>query len=98
MKDIRPPKVETEIKVGERIEIEGRSIYPVVKVAVLKTPEGAVFGSWITPLAMLVIEQKEQYALSFTGEEMTADQIGELVPSLRQVIDKARGIHRIEVS
>lgn len=98
MKKIHPPRVKTEIKVGERIEIEGRSIYPVIKVTVLKTPQGAVFGGWVTPLAMLVIEQKEQYAISFTGEEMTADQVGELVPSLRKVIDEARGIHRIEVS
>lgn len=98
MKEIRLPKVETEIRAGERIKIETRSIYPVIKVSVLKTSEGTVFGSWITPLAMLVIEQKEQYVISITGEEMTADQIGKLVPSLRIVIDKARGVHRIEVS
>lgn len=98
MKEIRPPGVETEIKAGDRIEIEGRSIYPVIKVSALKTQEGTVFGCWITPLAMLVIEQKEQYAISFTGKEMTADQIGELVPSLRKVIDKARGIYRIKIS
>lgn len=98
MKEIRPPKMETEIKAGERIEVEGRSIYPVIKVSVLKTPDGAAFGGWVTPLAMLVIEQKEQYTISFTGEEVTVDQISSLVPSLRKVIDKARGIHRIEVS
>ncbi len=98
MKKIHPPRVETEIKVGERIKIEERSIYPVIKISVLKTLEGAIFGGWVTPLAMLVIEQKEQYAISFTGKEMTADQVGELVPSLRKVIDEARGIHRIEVS
>jgi uncharacterized spore protein YtfJ len=91
VREIRLPKVETEIKAGERIEIEGRDIYPVVKVSTLKTPEGIVFGSWITPLAMLVIEQKEQYAVSFTGEKMTADQIVELAPTLKKVIDKARG-------
>ncbi len=93
-----PPKIETEIKAGERIEIEGRSIYPVIKISVLKTPDGTVLGSWIAPLAMLVIEQEEQYAISFTDEEMTADQIGKMVPSLEKVIDKARGIYRIEVS
>ncbi len=98
MKGIRPPKMETEIKAGDRIEIEGRSLYPVIEVSTLKTQEGTIFGCWITPLAMLVIEQKEQYAISFTGKEMTADQIGDLVPSLRRVIDKARGIYRIKVS
>lgn len=95
---IHPPKVEAEIMAGERIEIEGRSIYPVIEVSTLKTQEGTAFGCWITPLAMLIIEQKEQYAISFTGEEMTVDQIGNLVPSLRKVVDKARGIHRIKVS
>ncbi len=98
MNQIRPPRIETEIKVGERIETEGRSIYPVIKISVLKTPDGTVLGSWIAPLAMLVIEQGEQYVISFTGEEMTADQIGEMVPSLKKAIDKARGIYRIEVS
>jgi hypothetical protein len=98
MKHIRPPSIETEIKAGERIEIEGRSIYPVVEISVLKTYEGSALGSWITPVAMLVIEQNEQYAISFTNEEMTADRIGEMVPSLKKVIDKAHGIFRIEVS
>lgn len=98
MKRIQPPRIETEIKAGEKIEIEGRSIYPVVKISVLKTPEGTVLGSWIAPVAMLVIEQKEQYVISFTDEEMTVDRLGKMVPSLRKVIDKARGIYRIEVS
>jgi hypothetical protein len=98
MRDIRPPVVETEIRAGERIEIERRSIYPVIKVSILKTPDGIVFGSWIVPLALLVIEPKGQYAVSFSDGEITADQIGEMVPSLKKVIDKARGIFRIEVS
>lgn len=97
MRDIRAPAVETEIRTGEKIEIEMRSIYPVIKVSVLRTPDGTVLGSWIAPLAMLVIEPKGQYAISFTGEEITADQIGTMVPSLKKVIDKARGIYRIEV-
>jgi hypothetical protein len=98
MKHIQPPRIETEIKAGERIEIEGRSIYPVVEISVLKTHEGSALGSWIAPVAILVIEQDEQYAISFTNEEITADRIGKMVPSLKKVIDKARGIYRIEVS
>jgi len=98
MRYIRPPAVETEILAGEKIEIERRSIYPVIRISILKTPEGVVFGGWITPLAMLVIEPKGQYAISLTEGEITADQIGEMVPSLKKVIDKARGIFRIEVS
>jgi uncharacterized spore protein YtfJ len=98
MRDMRPSVVDTEIRAGERIEIGRRSIYPVIKVSVLRTPDGAVLGSWIAPLAMLVIEPEMQYAISFTGEEITADQIGTMVPSLKKAIDKARGIYRIEVS
>jgi hypothetical protein len=98
MRDMRPPVVDTEIRAGDRIEIGRRSIYPVIRVSVLRTPEGAVLGSWIAPLAMLVIEPEMQYTISFTGEEITADQIGMMVPTLREVIDKARGFYRIEVS
>jgi uncharacterized spore protein YtfJ len=82
---------------GEKMEIENRIIYPVVKISVLRTSEGAAFGSWIAPLAMLVIEPEKQYAISFTGEEITADQIAAIVPSLKEVVDKARGIYRIQV-
>ncbi len=98
MKDIRLPAVETEIRAGEKIEIYMRYIYPVIKISLIKITEGAVLGSWIEPLALLVIEPKEQYVISFTGEEISVDQIGAMVPSLKKAIDKARGIYRIEVS
>lgn len=96
--EMRLPVVETEIRVGKELKAGDRSLYPLVRVSIIKTVEGRVLGSWLTPLAMLVIESRAQYAVSITGEEMAVERIIELAPSLKTVVEKARGIHRIRVS
>lgn len=98
MQDIKLPVVETEFRVAKEIIAGNKTIYTVIKVSILKAEDGKIMGSWLTPLAMLIIEPGRQYALSITGEKMPLEMILELAPSLKAVVDKARGIHRIKVT
>lgn len=102
MKGVMPPRVDIEISVGEPMKIEGRHIYPVAKISIVKTAEGGVVGSWMTPLAMLVIESNEVYAISLTDNKISVNQLAKMAPSLKKAIneavDEAHGIYRIKVS
>ncbi len=98
MREIRLPVVETEIRIAKEMKAGNRSLYTVVRISFLKTGEGKVKGSWLTPLAMLIIEPGRQYAVSLTGERMSLDDILDLAPSLKAVVEKARGIRRIKVT
>jgi len=97
MQDIRLPVVETEIRVAKELKIGDRSLYTVIRVSVLKD-RGKMVGSWLTPLAMLVVEPGNQYAVSLTGERMPLQEIMELAPSLKAVVEKEREIFHIKVS
>ncbi len=102
MKGIMPPRIDIEISVGEPMKIEDRHIYPVARISKVKTAEGGVVGSWMIPLAMLVIESNEVYAISLTDNEISVNQLAKIAPSLKKAIneavDEAHGIYRIKVS
>lgn len=95
---IKLPRVETEIRVAEEISAGDRSIYTVIELSILKADDGKALGSWLVPLAMLIIEPGVQYAVSITGEKMPLEAILQLAPSLKLVIEKGRESHRIEVT
>ena len=44
------------------------------------------FGVWISPLAIVVVEREQNYAIPLTEETITLGQILEMVPSLREKI------------
>jgi len=93
---IKPPRVETEIIVAEEILAGDRSIYTVIEVSALKAEDGKALGSWLVPLAMLIIEPGLQYAVSITGEEMPLEAILQLAPSLKTAIEKGLRSHKIK--
>jgi hypothetical protein len=97
MPELNLPKVKTEILVCKEIEAGVRTIFTLVKISILATDEGNILGSWLMPQAFLIIEPGEQYAVSISGEQMSIEKILELAPSLKEVVEKARGIHRIKV-
>ena len=97
MPKLELPKVETEILVCKEIEAGVRTIFTLVKISILATDDGNILGSWLKPQAFLIIEPGEQYAVSISGEQMSIEKILELSPSLKEVVEKARGIHRIKV-
>ena len=97
MPELKPPKVKTEIQVCKEIVAGVRTIFTVVRISTLETDDGKILGSWIMPRAMLIIEPGSQYAISISGEQMSIETILEMAPSLKEVVEKARGIHRIKV-
>ena len=97
MQEMKFPKVKTEIQVCKEIEAGVRTIFTVIRISILATDDGNILGSWLMPQAFLIIEPGEQYAVSISGEQMSIEKILELAPSLKEVIEKARGIHRIKV-
>ena len=97
MPELKLPKVKTEIQVSKEIEAGARTIFTVIRISILATDDGNILGSWLKPQAFLIIEPGEQYAVSISGEQMSIEKILELAPSLKEVVEKARGIHRIKV-
>ena len=97
MPKLELPKVKTEILVCKEIEAGDRTVFTVIRISNLATDDGKILGSWLMPQAFLIIEPGEQYAVSISGEQMSIEKILELAPSLKEVIEKARGIHRIKV-
>jgi hypothetical protein len=47
---------------------------------------------------LLVVEPGGHYAISLEGKKMTTEQIIELAPSLKNVIEREQGIYRIKVT
>jgi len=97
MPEPKLPKVKTEILVCKEIEAGARTIFTLIRISILATEDGNILGSWLMPQAFLIIEPGEQYAVSISGERMSIEKILELAPSLKEVVEKARGIHKIKV-
>jgi hypothetical protein len=88
MKTPLSSETETRISIGNAIEIYQRAIYPVAKTSILKRC-GDLLGCWITPLAVLIIDPDNAYAISLTEEEITLDQLLAMAPSLNEIVGRA---------
>lgn len=86
-------EIETGISIGDAIEINQRVIYPVAKTSVLKN-RGKLLGCWIAPVALLITEPDNAYAISLTEEKITLDQILAIAPSLNEILGMLRGRER----
>lgn len=96
MRPIRP-SARTLIKAGEPIRAGEKTLFPVAEVTIWET-EAAILGIMVTPIALIVVEKREEYVLSLSGREVTLKGLLEMEPSLRDAVDKAMGIHRIRVT
>lgn len=76
--------IENGISIGDAIEINQRVIYPVARTSVLKIC-GKISGCWIAPLALLITEPDNSYAISLTEEDIPLDQILALAPRLMKL-------------
>ncbi len=97
MPELKLPKVVTEIRVCKEITAGARTIFIVVRISLLESDDGKIRGSWIMPHAMLIVEPGRQYAIDINGEQMSIETILEVAPSLKEIVEKAREIHRIRV-
>jgi hypothetical protein len=91
------PVVETKILVDKEIKAGDRTLFIVTKISILKTQDGAITGSWLTPFAMLIIEPGKQYAISINGERMSVDAILDLAPSLKIFVENIRTYRKIKI-
>ncbi len=91
------PEIETQIQVGKEIKAGERTLFPLIKITILKAAGGNVLGVQLTPFALLITEPEMQYAISPEGENMEVEALLELSPSLKDILEKARGIQRIRV-
>lgn len=86
-------EIETGISIGDAIEINQRVIYPVARTSVLKNC-GKLLGCGIAPLALLITEPDNSYAISLTEEDITLDQILAIAPPLNEILGMLRGRER----
>jgi uncharacterized spore protein YtfJ len=90
------PEIGNRVEAGGPLVAGGRTIYPVANASAFGVGD-KVLGGWLLPLALVVIESKRAYLIPFSRNLTTLDEVLELAPSLRPMVDKARGIHRIKV-
>jgi hypothetical protein len=76
---------ETWISIGDAIEIYPRMIYPVARISVLGGCEDLLV-CWIEPVAILITETDNAYAISLTNEKITLDQLLAMAPSLNEFL------------
>jgi len=97
IRQLRQPEIDMRVIVGKEIKAGDKTIWPVIKISILKTCEESVQAIQITPLAMLITGPAEQYAVSFSGEPMTIEAIIDLAAPLRDILERARGSARVKV-
>jgi len=81
-------EIETRISIGDAIEIYQRVVYPVARTSILRKC-GDLLGCWIAPVAVLITEPDNAYAVSLTEEEITLDQLLAMAPSLNEIVGRA---------
>ena len=91
------PEIETMIRVEKELKAGNRTLYTVVRISIIKTEYGGILGIWLTPLAVLIVEDDLQYAISFTEEKLSVVKILELAPSLKDRLETARKGSKIQI-
>ena len=81
---------EEQVRVGKETVVGNRTIWPVIRITILWASENRVQAIHITPLAALIVEQEDQYALSLDGRPMTIEAILDLAPSLGDILEQAK--------
>ncbi|MCP8304114.1 MAG: hypothetical protein H3Z50_01375 [archaeon] len=87
---LREVKTETDTVVGEALKIGDRTLYPVIRVSTIKREGEGFFGAWVSPLAMVVVEPAQEYAIPLTDETITLEKLLEMVPSLKEEMKKVQ--------
>jgi len=91
------PKVESRITVGKALRIGNKTLHFLARVSIMRAENDKILGGWADPLAMVVSERNKEYVFSFTGQDFTIDQLMEMAPSLRDVLNKDKGIYKIKI-
>jgi uncharacterized spore protein YtfJ len=82
-------ETETRTAIGTPLRAGDRLLYPVLKVEVVFS-KGVLLGLWSIPLAVLVVEPGGDYLIPLYGEEAGAEELAEIAPSLKAMVEEAR--------
>lgn len=71
--------------VGERV------FHVVTEVVTVRSAKGKIFAAFVSPIALLILEPHDRYAISFTDEELTVEELLIRVPALKEKIPAEGG-------
>jgi uncharacterized spore protein YtfJ len=81
------------ISIGSAMHVGQKVFYPIARVSII-AGKGGIIGCWINPVALLIAEDTFAYAVSLTDETVSMDQLFEMIPSLRDLIETSNGTLR----
>ena len=67
----------TSFVVGDRV------FHLVTEVVTVRGSEGRVLSAFVSPVALLILEPHDRYAVSFTDKELTVEELLIRVPALK---------------
>ncbi len=65
--------------VGKPVEAAGKTIYPIIEIVTIGNRVQNFKGIEIFPIALVIEESGEKYAISLTGEEINSEELIEMV-------------------
>jgi|SRR5271155_4075350 uncharacterized spore protein YtfJ len=82
-------RVESRMRAEEPFVVGNRVFHVVCEVRSMTAPGGHMWGTIVTPTALLVEEDGSVYSVSLTGEEIDKEAVLDLLPSLKE---RLRGV------
>jgi hypothetical protein len=76
----RITEASTSFIVGERI------FHLVTEVVTVRSARGKMLTALVSPVALLILEPHDRYAVSLTGEELTVEELLIRVPAQKEKI------------
>jgi uncharacterized spore protein YtfJ len=76
----RTTEASTSFVVGERV------FHVVTETVTVRSAKGRIFSAFVSPIALLVLEPHDSYAISLTDEELTIKELLIRVPTLKKDI------------
>jgi hypothetical protein len=78
-------EVGTSFVVGERV------FHVVTEIMTLRSARGKIFATSVSPIALLILEPHDRYAVSLTDEALTIGELLIRVPALKGKIPTEEG-------
>jgi uncharacterized spore protein YtfJ len=72
-------KLNKETVVGKPIQIDNKTLYPVIEIVTIGNRIQNYVGAEISPVAILVEESDNEYLFSLTDEEINPEEILEMI-------------------
>ena len=81
------PEMDVHVIVGREIAANSRTIWPIIRISVIKGCGEMVLSIEVSPIAMLITDDLAgAYAVSISGKPMAVEEILELAPDLQDLL------------